>query len=199
MKNALLIVNAILVLAVGFLLYKQFTGSNHNVPVKAIATQNDSTGAQKLVFAYIETDSIEQKYELARRVQDEIKKKQSSLSAEMERLERNYKNKLAGYQKKGADMTESEAEAARQDMETTQMQMMEKRQSLTEEYNNFVAQKNMSVINEIKDFLKKYNINGRYSFIFSYEPALFYYKDTTYDITTDVLKGLNEQYKNKKK
>lgn len=200
MKNALLIINALLVLAVGFLLYKQFSGGQSAKPPKTVSTDlKDSLINKKLVFAYIETDSIEQRYELAKRVQEEIRRKQSALQSEMERLERNYKNKLAGYQKKGPQMTEAEAEAARQDVESTQMQIMEKRQSLTEDYNNFVAQKNMSVINEIKDFLKKYNEDGKYSFIFSYEPALFYYKDSTFDITADVLKGLNERFASKKK
>lgn len=200
MKNALLVVNALLVLAVGFLLYREFSGEKKELPKKTTGnTQTDSIGNRKLVLAYIETDSIEQKYELAKRVQDEIRKKQTSLNAEMERLERNYKNKLAGYQKKGPQMTEAEAEAARQDMESSQMEIMEKRQSLTEDYNNFVAQKNMSVINEIKDFLKEYNQDGRYSFIFSYEPALFYYRDSSFDITSDVLTGLNEKFKTKKK
>ena len=31
--------------------------------------------------------------------------------------------------------------------------------------------------------------------IISYEPGLFYYKDTAYNITEDLVKGLNEKYK----
>jgi len=51
---------------------------------------------------------------------------------------------------------------------------------------------------EIKDYLKKFNEDRRYSFIFSYEPGLFYYKDSAFDITSQVLKGLNDQYKARK-
>jgi len=32
-----------------------------------------------------------------------------------------------------------------------------------------------------------------------YERDQFYYKDTAYNITAEIIKGLNEQYKNKKK
>ena len=51
---------------------------------------------------------------------------------------------------------------------------------------------------KIEDFLTEYNKDKNYSYIVSYEQGLFYYKDTAYNITDDVIKGLNEQYKNKK-
>ncbi|HUN04840.1 MAG TPA: OmpH family outer membrane protein, partial [Niabella sp.] len=96
-------------------------------------------------------------------------------------------------------MTEAEAEAARQDLEASQNQMAERRQRLYDEFNSFVANKNMSLKKKIEDFLKEFNADNTYSFIFAYEPGLFYYKDTAYDITNEVLKGLNEKQKSSKK
>lgn len=199
-KNALLIINGLLIVAVAFLLYKQFSSTK---PAKnqAVATPTTSEGNasnKSLVFAYIDTDSIQVKYELAKVVQGEIRRKEAAITAEIERMEKNYKNKLAGYQQKQTSMTPEQMEAAGRDVQQTQQQIMEKRQSLTEDFNSFVASKNMSVMKEIKDFLKAFNEDGRYSFIFSYEPGLFYYRDTAFDITSQVLKGLNSQYKAKK-
>ena len=51
---------------------------------------------------------------------------------------------------------------------------------------------------EIEDFLKEYNKDKRYTYIVSYEQGLFYYKDSSYNVTADVIKGLNERYKVKK-
>lgn len=199
-KNVLLIVNGLLVLAVAFLLYKQF-GKDDKTPQQTIRTGDKESGTakQNLVFAYIDTDSIQVKYELAKAVQNEIKRKEAAITAEMERMEKNYKNKMAGYQQRQASMTPEQMEAAGRDVQETQQKIMEKRQSLTEDFNSFVASKNMSVMKEIKDYLKKYNADNRFSFIFSYEPGLFYYKDSTFDITSQVLKGLNDQYKSKGK
>lgn len=197
MKNILLIVNALLVLVVGYLLYDNISKKSSNSGGQT-AQVKDSVG-KRLVFAYIDIDSIQQKYELAKAVQKEIKTKENNLSGEFDRLERSYKNKIAGYQQKAATMTEAEANAARQDIETNQNQIMEKRQSMTDEFNQFVASKNMSVMKKIQDYLKEFNKNGAYSFIFSYEPALFYYKDSTFDITQQVLKGLNQKYSSEKK
>ncbi|MFV0607373.1 MAG: OmpH family outer membrane protein [Niabella sp.] len=198
MKNLLLIINALLVIAVSYLLYKQFSSEKNNISTPAKSTGGDSATEKKLVFAYIDTDSIQVKYELAKIVQNEIKRKETAITSELERMEKNYKNKIAGYQQKQNAMTQEQMEAAGRDVQNLQQQIMEKRQSLTEDFNNFVASKNLSVMKEIKDYLKQFNANKEYSFIFSYEPGLFYYKDSTFDITSKVLKGLNDQYKHKK-
>lgn len=82
------------------------------------------------------------------------KEKETAITAEMERMEKNYKNKIAGYQQQQASMTPEQMEAAGRDVQNLQQQIMEKRQSLSEDFNSFVASKNMSVMKEIKDFLK---------------------------------------------
>jgi outer membrane protein len=52
---------------------------------------------------------------------------------------------------------------------------------------------------DIQEFIKNYNTPQKYSFIIADEPDIFYYRDSLYDITADVLKGLNENYKKKNK
>ena len=101
MKNALLIINALLVLAVAFLLYNYFSGNKKQADTTPVAgsKKDSSAGGQRLVFAYIDTDSIQVKYELAKVVQNEIKRKETAITAEMERMEKNYKNKIAEYQR----------------------------------------------------------------------------------------------------
>lgn len=195
MKQTLLIVNALLVIAVSFLLYKQFTsGSEKVVTAGSVLKTKDSLGSKKLLFAYMNMDSIQSKYELAKAVSKEVERRQESLDAELNKMDKAYRNKFEGYQQRGASMTEEQAVAAREDIETTQRQILEKRQSLMDGYQSWLASKNMSVIKDIQDYLKKFNADGTYSFIFSHEP-FFYYSDTAYDITSEVIKGLNQQYK----
>ena len=68
-----------------------------------------------------------------------------------------------------------------------------------QQYQDFVTRRNLSLKKEIEDFIAKYNKSKTYSYIVVYEPGLFYYRDTSYNITPDVIKGLNEEYKSKKK
>lgn len=199
MKQALLIVNALLIIAVSYLLYKQFTRNPEAViTAGAGLADKDSVTGKKLLFAYMNMDSIQGKYELAKVVSNEVERRRESLDAELNRMQKAFRNKLEGYQQRSATMSEEQAVAAREDLENTEREMMEKRQTLADGYQNWLASKNMSVIKDIQDYLKKFNADGTYSFIFSHEP-FFYYSDTAYDITREVIKGLNQQYQAKKK
>ncbi|WP_346238005.1 OmpH family outer membrane protein [Niabella insulamsoli] len=198
MKQALIIVNALLVIAVSYLLYKQFAGKPETGIVARETVKTSDSTAGKLLFAYMNMDSIQNKYELAKAVTNEVERRRESLDAEINRMQKALRNKLEGYQQRAATMTEEQAVAAREDMANSEREMMDKRQALADEYQNWLASKNMSVIKDIQDYLKKFNADGTYSFIFSHEP-FFYYTDTAYDITSEVVKGLNEQYKAKKR
>ena len=50
---------------------------------------------------------------------------------------------------------------------------------------------------KIEDYLKEYNKGKGYSYIFSSAPEFMYLKDTTYNITEDLINGLNKLYPKK--
>ncbi|HLY71879.1 MAG TPA: OmpH family outer membrane protein, partial [Puia sp.] len=51
---------------------------------------------------------------------------------------------------------------------------------------------------KIENYLKDYNAQKNYAFIFAYDQTSFiYYKDSTYNITNDLISGLNSLYKKK--
>lgn len=202
MKQALLIVNALLVIAVSYLLFKQFDGrpSTKGVFNARVDKKNDDSlvAGKKALVAYINMDSIQNGYVLAKEVSKEVDRKRASLTNEINKMESAYKNKVDAYQKKGPSMTEEEVNSARQDLENSFRQMNDRKQSLDDEFGQWLQSKKLGVIKDIQDYLKKFNADGAYSFIFSYE-AFFYYSDPAYDITSQVLKGLNDEYKAKKK
>jgi outer membrane protein len=79
-----------------------------------------------------------------------------------------------------------------------QQSMQNRKQALDQEYQDYYMRKMKDVKTKIEDYLKKYNSQKQFSFIFAYDPGLFYYRDTAYNITIDVIKGLNEGYTKKK-
>ncbi|MCH5715047.1 OmpH family outer membrane protein [Niabella hibiscisoli] len=102
MKQALLIVNALLVVAVSFLLYKQFTNGSEKVTTAgSVLKIKDSLGSKKLLFAYMNMDSIQGRYELAKAVSNEVERRQESLDAELNKMDKAYRNKYEGYQQRG--------------------------------------------------------------------------------------------------
>ncbi|HEX3025194.1 MAG TPA: OmpH family outer membrane protein, partial [Chitinophagaceae bacterium] len=69
---------------------------------------------------------------------------------------------------------------------------------MDQEMQDETVKKLQDVKKKIEDYLKEYNKGKGYSYIFASSPDLIYYKDTVYNITNDLLKGLNEMYKKKK-
>jgi outer membrane protein len=69
------------------------------------------------------------------------------------------------------------------------------KQDIDQKYQEFLMRKNLDIKKKIEDYLKEYNKTRNYSYIISYEQGLFYFRDTAYNITADIIKGLNEFYK----
>jgi outer membrane protein len=54
------------------------------------------------------------------------------------------------------------------------------------------------IVTKIKNYCKEFNKDKKYSYIIAREPGLFYYTDTAYNVTSELLKGLNAFYDKKK-
>ena len=198
-KNGLLIWNVILTAIAGYLLYTHLVAKeNHPTNYKIPSSADSARTNKSFRIAYFEMDSIESNFLMVRDVKAELSKKEESMNNELDNLDKMYRNKVNSYQEKARTMTQPQSELATQDIMKTQEDMKNRKQILDQDYNEFVMRRMKDVKSKIEEFLKEYNKNGYYSYIVSYEQGLFYYKDTVYNITSDVIKGLNEIYKGKK-
>jgi outer membrane protein len=69
---------------------------------------------------------------------------------------------------------------------------------MSDEMQDETFRKMQDVKKKIEDYLKEYNKDKGYAFVFSSSVDLMYLKDSTYNITQDVVNGLNRLYKKKK-
>ena len=200
MKNGLLVLNIILTIAVSYLLYAQFNSKKPASSVDKPVTKDPSTNNNPFRIAYFEMDSVEANFSMVKDVKAELNKKEESINMELDKMDKSYRDKVNSYQQKAKaqSMTQVQSEMATQDLMSTQEQMKNQKQALDQEYNDFMMRRMKDVKTKIEEFLKEYNKTKNYSYIVSYEQGLFYYKDTAYNITSDVIRGLNEMYKSKK-
>lgn len=197
MKNGLLVWNVLLTLVAGYLLFTHFSSN------KIAATDGKKeTGAAATInkdfrIAYFEMDSVEANFAMVKDVKAELSKKEETMNAEMERLGKNLQEKYNYFQgqAQAGTLTETQSQAASQELKNLDDQMKNRKQLLDQEYSDFVMRRMKDVKTKIEDFLKEYNKEKNYSYIVSYEQGLFYYKDSVYNITADVIKGLNGIYK----
>ncbi len=198
MKNGLLISNVVLAILVAILFYLYF--SSPKPSAKKVASQTTGTTTKEdFKIAYFEMDSLENSFAMVKDVKAELSRKEEQVNGELARLEKSYRNKVAQYQSQGATMTQVQSEAAQKDVMQMQQNIQSRKQSLDQEYQDYYMRKMKEVKSKIEDFLENYNDKKGYSYIFAYEPGLFYYRDTAYNITNDVITGLNQGYTPKKK
>ncbi|MCW3074732.1 MAG: hypothetical protein JWP69_1801 [Flaviaesturariibacter sp.] len=197
MKNGLVILNVVLLAAVAVLFYLHFSTAKKTDPVRVAGSTNSAAnGAFRI--AYFEMDSIENAFSMVKDVKAELGKREDAMNNELTRMEKDYRNKASQYQAQAQNMNQTQSEMAQRDMMQTQQAMQGRKQQMEQEYQEFSMRKLTDVRTKIEEYLKQYNRNSNYSYIVSYEPGLFYYKDTAYNITGDLIKGLNAEYGKKK-
>ena len=98
-------------------------------------------------------------------------------------------------------MTEEEGMAAQQKLAEKQQKIEERKQSMEMQFMKETQDFNIELQERIIAFLKKYNANGAYTYILPYsrETINLLYVNDAYDITEEVLKGMNEEYATTKK
>ena len=91
--------------------------------------------------------------------------------------------------------------AAQQKLQMEQQQIEERKQIMEGQFMKETQDFNISLQDKMIEYLKKYNSDGRYTYILPYSKEtinLLYVNDAN-NITSDVLKGMNEEYANMKK
>lgn len=198
--NLSIILNIVLFVLVGVLFYFYFAGktpaSTAGLPA---AHRNDSTGAtagmQKI--AYVNIDSLESNYNYFKVKKAELEKKQNDIERELNANAQALQKEVAQLQQRASTMTQAEGEAAQRSIMQKNQALQQKEQNLRQQFMEQQARFNDELQQRLNDFLVKYNADKRFAYILSYSKGLsnILYKDEAYDITADVIAGLNAQEK----
>ena len=201
MKNGLLIWNVLLSLVAGFLLIVHFGSKKSTTSPSKKIVGDSSVASQQFRMAYFEMDSVAANFNLVKELKTEMTKREEAINTEMTNLTKAIQQKYNYYQKlaQAGNLSESQSDIASKEMKGMDDEMKNRKQQLDQDYNNFVMTKQNEIKTKIEDFLKEYNKIKSYSYIVSYEQGLFYFRDTAYNITTDVVRGLNQKYQMIKK
>jgi outer membrane protein len=197
MKNILLAINIILLVLVGYLYYLHF--KNHGKVVQAIKQSETIINDGKSKVAYIDLDSLQNSYGYYQKLKEDFERKQSQANDEISAMQKKYQTRAMQLQQKAATMTQKEQEAAMQEMNKMQQGLQARKQNIDNELYNENSKMKEDILTRIQNFLKNYNRDGKYSYIFSYEPGFMFYKDSTLNITPDVIVGLNKLDSSNKK
>lgn len=208
MKNLSLTLNIVLLLAVGFLFYKQFSG-----PATANASAETSDSAvvapapvvltelpKDVPIVFINADSIFTHYEMA-------KKAKAQVEGRVAAYRKGYEAKVTAFQKEYQDYMEKAGagaytkeqglaiEEGLQKKRDEIMLMEQNQEKVMDEMDNT----NVEVQKSVYDFLSRFNKEHGYYCAMAYTTTgggVLGVKDSL-DVTNQVLAGLNAEYKRK--
>lgn len=197
MKNISTILTGLLLVLVGILFYLHFSSRNSGNS-KAGASKKDSNAVQAARIAYFDLDSIQNGCDFIKVTMDNMAKMEADINGELSGLEKKYRERIQYWQSRGANISQAETEQANQEVAGLQKKYNDRKAQLEQDFLSEREKKTSEINNNIKDYLKEFNSDKRYGFIFAYEPHYMYYADTVYNVTVELVKGLNARYPAKK-
>jgi len=187
------VVNIIFALGIIVLLVLNFTKKTTSTN----ASLGNSEVSTSLKVAYVDLDSIQEKYVYYQEKMLEFDKKKEAADRDLNAAFQKIDNERLAFLKKGQSITQAEAENFQQ-MYQGKLQNLDQQKKVLE---NNIAEEGMKTMDELKkrmnDFIVEFNKQKQYSYIFSHSSAInfLFYKDTSYNITNEVVEGLNQAYK----
>ena len=199
MKNLSLVLNIILLLAVGYLYYYNFSGKK----TAAIAEKLNSgsgisdSGGYRPPLAYVELDSLNENITFIKERRLELEAEMKAIEQEQENGYRSLQSQKDNFLKKGAAITEEEAQNFQGKLIDQQQKIDSRKQEQSQRLNEKSFNIMEGIQKKLKEFLTEYNKDKKYMYIFTTGSGLDYmvYKDSTLNITRDVIRGMNEKMK----
>jgi len=197
MKNASLILNLVLLVAVGVLFYLHFAGnkSTGTRVASSTKTDNNSTSSSDCKIAYFDMDSVNNSFVLIKNVKEQLGKEEEKINSELTRLQKAYNDRITHYQGQAQSMSQVESEKANREILQLQDKIRSTKQDMEQRYQDLYMRKMQDVKSKVEGYLKEYNKDKGYSYILAYEPGFIFYRDSALNITSDLISGLNDRYK----
>ena len=152
-----------------------------------VEAKSESKAPAELKIAYVEVDSIMTQYTFAKEYAALLEKKGQNIQATIAQKGQQLQAAAANFQQKI------------QQNAYTREQAQGLQQRLSNEFAAEQNKYNKALHDSIANYLAQYNKDKKYSIIFSKSGDNLLYADKAYDITSEVISGLNKAYKGKLK
>lgn len=199
MKKILLTMSVAMMLGLGMTSCNNQPQKNDTQKSETKGVAADSNDGVKV--AYVEVDSIMSQYKYWKDVtklmqgkQNNIQKTLQGKQQSLQQAAQNFQQGIQSNKYSQAQAQQIQANLQRQAQEGDALQ-----QRLGSEYQKEVDKYNKALSDSIHHFLAEYNKDKKYSMIFAKQGDNILYAQDAFDITDQVIAGLNKRYKGMKK
>lgn len=169
-------------------------GGNNAKPAATVSTTGNG-----LKIAYVNIDTLQNNLEFFKAKKAEFDQKEKSIQQELSGMQQNLQNQYVALQKaaQAGTLTQAEGEAKQRKLQQLQQDFQNKQSGYESQYTKELSDFNNELKKRLDDFLTKYNKDKHYDLILSdMEGGQILLVNPSFDITADVIKGMNEGGKN---
>ena len=151
-----------------------------------------------LRIAYVELDTLMSQYQLYKDYSEVLTQKGNNIQATLAKKQKALESHAASIQKKyesNGFTTRDELERAQNSIQNEENQLHELAARLNDEFNAEQARINEEARDSIQSFLAIYNQEKKYDYVMIKAGDNLLIANPKYNITNDVIKGLNKRYK----
>jgi len=185
----------------GILIAGSIAACSQNKTADKPAAATSAVGDSKETIVYINSDTLLSKYEYTKDMNKRLEEKGKASQSDLQAKGQAFQREVADYQKSAATLPADQRQATEQRLQRKQQELQGYQQNATAEFQNVQATENSKQYDKIADFTKAYAKEKGYKLVllFSKASPVVLYGDPSLDVTSDVLKKLNEAYAKEKK
>ena len=175
-----------------------FTSCNkQNSQAENKSESNTKAAPTSMKIAYVEVDSIMSQYKFCKDYSLILQKKGQNIQSTLASKQQALQAAAANFQQKVQQnaYTREQAEVIQAGLQKQSADLQGLNQRLSNEFQVETEKYNAALRDSLRHFLNEYNKDKKYSLILSKAGDNLLYADKAFDITNDVVAGLNKAYK----
>jgi outer membrane protein len=191
-RNVSLVLNIVLLAAVGVLFYLHFAAKPVEEKVEAAM---ENAPKSKALIAYINSDSLLSKYEFSKEIQEKLKNLEAKYEAEFANRAKGLEKEFTNFQQNAQSMTISQARAQEEELMRKRNNLMQYQENLGQKLMMEQASLNEELYERVSVYLKEYGQKENLDVVLTYTKGSgVLYASDSLDITNVVISGLNERH-----
>ena len=174
------------------------TSCNKAAEEDAETTETEDVQSVGVKIAYVELDTLMNQYQLYKDYSEVLTRKGNNIQNTLAKKQHALESHAAAVQKKyesNGFTTRDELERAQAGIQREQQELAQLADRLNNEFNEEQARINTEARDSIQSFLKRYNKTKKYDYVMIKAGDNLLIANPKYDITQDIVKGLNKRYK----
>lgn len=152
-------------------------------------------------FVYVNSDSLLSKYDYFKEMNGRLESKSKKAEADLKDKGTAFQREVAAYQQGASTMSADQRQKTEERLARKQQELQGFQQNAGAALQNEQATESEKLYDKVADYLKGYAKQKGYKMVLTYSKAnpTILFADESLDVTTEVIKGLNEAYKKEKK